>query len=157
MPKLKNISLRVRLVMAFFALVAVMSLSTYLSMSFSQSASTEMRLMVEDQTRRALLAQRAAKRVQFATIQLLTLLQTPDREDRVPLYRTMDQALLSADAAARTLSKELNTSQIQRLLELRERYGETFQATVEEIEFNGLEAAQAHFVNNTQPVLNDLL
>jgi len=143
--------------MAFFALVMVMSLSTYLSMNFSQSASSEMRLMVEDQTRRALLAQRAAKRLQFATIQLLTLLQTPDREDRVPLYRTMDQALLGADAAARTLSKELNTSEIQRFLELRERYGETFQATVEEIEFNGLEAAQAHFVNNTQPVLNDLL
>lgn len=157
MPNLINISLRTRLIFSFFALVAVMSLSTYLSISFSDRASAEMRSMVEDQTRRALLAQRAAKRVQFATVQLLTLLQTPERDERIPLYRAMDEALLGADAAVRTLSKELSTPEIARFVELRERYGAAFQSTVEEIEFNGLEAAQAHFTANTQPILNDLL
>lgn len=157
MPNFSNTSLRTRLILAFFALVMMMSISTYLSISFSSNASREMRLMVEDQTRRALLAQRAAKRLQFATLQLLTLLQTEAREERKPLYNAMDNALKGADAAVRTLGKELATPEISRFLELRELYGERFQATVEEIEFNGLIAAREHFTRNTQPVLNELL
>src|SRR5210317_1912029 len=98
MPNLSNTSLRARLILAFFSLVMMMSLSTCLAINFSSSASQEMRLMVEDQTRRALLAQRAAKRVQFATLQLLTLLQTDSREERIPLYQSMDEALRGADA-----------------------------------------------------------
>jgi len=157
MPNLSNTSLRARLILAFFSLVMMMSLSTYLAINFSSSASQEMRLMVEDQTRRALLAQRAAKRVQFATLQLLTLLQTDSREERIPLYQSMDEALRGADAAIRTLSKELSTPEIARFIEIRNIYGERFQATVEEIEFNGLIAARTHFAMNTQPILNQLL
>lgn len=113
--------------------------------------------MVEDQTRRALLAQRAAKRIQIATVQLLTLLQTEAKSDRIPLYRTMDEALTGADAAVRTLSKELNTPAIGRFVELRRQYADLFQTTVEEIEFNGLTAARIHFNQQTRPVLNQLL
>lgn len=157
MPILSDTSLRTRLSLALLALVIIMSSSTYLSINFSQNASQEMRLLVEDQTRRALLAQRAAKRVQIATVQLLTLLQTEQRVERIPLYRAMDEALRGADAAVRTLSKELNTPAISRFIELRNMYADRFQATVEEIEFNGLAAARAHFAENTQPVLNQLL
>ena len=157
MPILSDTSLRTRLILAFLALVIVMSTSTYLSINFSQNASQEMRVIVEDQTRRALLAQRAAKRVQIATVQLLTLLQTEERRNRIPLYRAMDEALRGADAAVRTLSKELNTPAISRFIELRNMYADRFQATVEEIEFNGLAAARAHFAEHTQPVLNQLL
>lgn len=157
MPNFSNTSLRTRLILAFFALVMMMSLSTYLAINFSNNASREMRMMVEDQTRRALLAQRAAKRLQFATVQLLTLLHTQEREERKSLYNAMDDALRGADAAVRTLSKELSTTEISRFIELRQVYGERFQATVEEIEFNGLIAARDHFTQNTQPVLNELL
>jgi len=157
MPNLTNTSLRTRLVLAFFSLVAIMSLSTYLSITFSDSAAKEMRMRVEDQTRRALLAQRAAQRTQFATIQLMTLLQTEEREARITLYRAMDEALRGTDAAIRTLSKELSASEVERFKALREDYGVRFQATVEEIEFNGLDAAQSHFVEQTQPVLSQLI
>lgn len=157
MPKLSYFPLRTRLSLAFLTLVIVISSSTYLSVNFSETVSREMRSLVEDQTRRALLAQRAAKRIQIATVQLLTLLQTESRDDRIPLYRTMDEALRGADAAFRTLSKELNTPAVNRFIELRNMYADRFQATVEEIEFNGLVAARLHFATNTQPVLNQLV
>lgn len=154
---LGQLSLRNRLILAFFTLVAVMSFSTYLSISFFSDASQEMRIMVEDQTRRAILAQRAGQKVQFATNQLLLLLQTEEREERIPLYKGMDNALLSWDAALRTLRKEIRSEELDRLVELREIYAERFQTTVEEIEFNGLVAAREHFKDQTQPILKQLL
>jgi len=157
MQGLGHLSLRNRLILAFFTLVAVMSLSTYISISFYSDASQEMRNMVEDQTRRAILAQRAGQKVQFATNQLLLLLQTEEREERIPLYKGMDTALLSWDAALRTLRKEIRSVELDRLVELREMYAERFQATVEEIEFNGLVAARLHFKAQTQPILEQLL
>lgn len=157
MQILSHLSLRKRIILAFFTLVAMMSLSTYLSINFFSDASREMRVMVEDQTRRAILAQRLGQSVQFATNQLLLLLQTQERTERIPLYQKMDKALLSSDAALRTLRKEINSEELNSLVDIKASYAERFQATVEEIEFNGLEAARTHFKAQTQPVLDQLL
>ncbi len=96
-----------------------------------------------------------------AAIDLLNLMQTAEREMRVPLYAAMDAEIAAGDAAVAELGKASLApalrADIERIIDLRKRYADLLQATVELIEIEGNFAARRHFEGRTQKVLNTLL
>lgn len=155
--RIPGTSVRTRLMQAFSVLLAFLVIVSILSLQRFDELATTIDELVDDRARRVLLAQKANQQAQSASIHLLRLLQTPSREQRVPLYRNMDSALAASDAAIRTLTRDTPSTFTSEVVTLRQRYGELFQTTVELIEISGLEPARKHFEQYTDPVLRELL
>lgn len=154
-------SIRTRLILAFSVMLGLLLIVAVLVLQRFDALTVSMHEFVDHKARLAFLAQRANQHAQDAAIQLLRLLQTPDRERRVPLYATMDTAMAASDAAIGGLERAAAMmgarSDIGRVIELRRHYGELFQETVELIEIEGLPPARVHFETRTDPTLKDLL
>ncbi len=154
-------SIRARLVLSFSVLLGLLFAVTAVSLQRFEGLTAKTQEIVDYQAHRVFLAQRANRHAQTAAIYLLNLLQTPDREKRVPLYATMDAEIAASDEAVSELGKTMLTPDVQADIEhvtdLRHRYGALFQETVELIELEGPEKARGHFEDRTQKVLNTLL
>lgn len=154
-------SIRARLILAFAVLLGLLFAVAAVSLQRFEGLTAKTQKIVDYQARRGLLAQRVNQHAQAAAIGLLTLLQTPERDQRVPLYAVMDADLAASDQAVRDLEKTMLTPDLQadiaHVAELRLRYGELFQETVEMIELDGPLKARGHFADHTQKVLNTLL
>ncbi|RTL51362.1 MAG: methyl-accepting chemotaxis protein, partial [Rhodocyclaceae bacterium] len=97
---------------------------------------------------------------QGAALPLLQLLVTQEREQRVPLYKQMDEANAAADEALAKLVKaspDADKPILTQLAELRSNYRNLFQETVEKIEIDGPLGAKDHFAAKTLPALTELL
>ncbi|MBI5898464.1 MAG: EAL domain-containing protein [Rhodocyclales bacterium] len=154
-------SIRARLALAFALLLGLSLALAALALGRLDDLTTKSREMVDRQAQRALLAQQANRHAQAAAIGLLSLLQTPRREDRVPLYAAMDAELAASDRGVRALGEGAADSGEQammaRVADIRQRYGELFQTTVETLEIEGQAPARAHFMARTGKLLNTLL
>lgn len=154
-------SIHGRLILSFSVLLALLLAVSVVALHRFGTLTASMHEFVDHQARVAFLAQRANQHAQNAALNLLRLLQTPNREQRVPLYAAMDAALADSDAALGGLERAglmgEGDTDIRELLALRTRYGESFQATVELIEIEGLEPARRHFDAHTDPLLRGLL
>lgn len=154
-------SIRARLALAFALLLGLALAVAVVTLGRLDDLTAKSRELVDRQARRVLLAQEVNQRAQAAAIGLLKLLQTSRRDDRVPLYAAMDADLAASDRAVRELGDGLLAAAerpaMARVAEMRQRYGELFQTTVEMIEIEGTTAARAHFEARTGKVLNTLL
>ncbi|MBI5109824.1 MAG: EAL domain-containing protein [Rhodocyclales bacterium] len=154
-------SIRARLALAFALLLGLMFAVAAVTLARLDGLTAKSRELVDHQARRVRLAQQVNQQAQAAAIGLLKLLQTPRREDRVPLYAAMDANLAASDRAVRELGDGLlapgERPAMARVAEMRQRYGELFQTTVEMIEIDGTAAARTHFEARTGKVLNTLL
>lgn len=150
-------SVRTRLIQAFSVLLAFLLLVAILSLQRFDELATTIEKLVDHRARSVLLAQRANQQAQNASIYLLRLLQTVDRQQRIPYYLQMDAALASSDEAIKELTRNISSSLTDEVMTLRQRYGALFQKTVEMIEISGLEPARTHFEQKTDPVLQALL
>lgn len=154
-------SIRNRLIKAFALMLVLMLAVSSVALQRFNTLTTGIHQFVDQQARVAFLAQRANQHAQSAALHLLRLLQTPDREIRVPLYAAMDAALADSDAAIGGLERaglmDGGDDDIRHLVELRQRYGESFQETVELIEIEGLTKARLHFDEKTDVLLKALL
>lgn len=154
-------SIRARLAMAFALLLGLMVAVAAVTLGRLDDLTAKARELVDHQARRVVLAQQVNQHAQAAAIGLLKLLQTPRRDDRVPLYAAMDASLAASDRAVRELGDGLLATTekpaMARVAEMRQRYGELFQTTVEMIEIDGAAAARMHFESRTGKVLNTLL
>ncbi|MDX7689933.1 MCP four helix bundle domain-containing protein [Aeromonas caviae] len=133
-------SIRTRLLIAFSLLLLLLLAVSFVSLHRFNTLTGGIDEFVEQQARVAFLAQRANQYSQNAALHLLLLLQTDERNKRVPLYAAMDSALAASDAAIggleRVASMGVDVGDIDRLVDLRQRYGESFQQTVERIEID---------------------
>ena len=156
-----SLSIRGRLLLAFALMLVLLLAVSSVALQRFNTLTTGIHQFVDQQARIAFLAQRANQHAQSAALHLLRLLQTPDRENRVPLYAAMDAALADSDAAIGGLERaglmDGGDSHIRQLVELRQRYGESFQETVELIEIEGLPKARLHFDEKTDVLLKALL
>lgn len=156
-----NLSIRNRLILAFALLLLLLLAVSAVALHRFDALKTSMRAFVDDQARISFLAQRANQHAQNAALHLLRLLQTSDREQRVPLYLAMDKALADSDAAIGGLERAGlmgdEDAEIMKLAKLRVIYGESFQQTVELIEIEGLLQARRHFEEITDVHLKALL
>ena len=157
----RDTSIRTRLLAVIGLLLTLLAIVAGLSFRGFQSLSLSANDLVDRQVRLAFLATRANQNAQTAANDLLRLLLTTDREARVPIYATMDASLNAADQALLQFESMSAMSIIKDdmggLQRLRERYGKSFQETVEQIELSGLESAKIHFEKFTEPALKDLL
>lgn len=154
-------SIRIRLTLAFSVLLGLLLSVSLVATYRLETLTASMHEFVDQPARLAFLAQRANQHSQYAVIQLLRLLQTPNKHQRVTLYAEMDTAMAASDAAIGGLASaaELTHSQkdIAPVIELRQRYGTLFQQTVELIEIEGLARAREHFEQHTDAALKALL
>jgi diguanylate cyclase (GGDEF)-like protein len=150
-----------RLVVSYALLIALLLAVAVVSHSRLRDLSLVTRIIVEVQVLRANLAQEANIHAQQAANCLLKLLQTPEREKRIPIYGEMDAELAALDAAVAkvgdTLQDPSERADLEQLDTLRETYDTDFRETVETIEIEGIDAARRHFNEKTTQSLNALL
>ena len=153
-----TMSIRARLILAFSVLLALLLAVAAVSLQRLEGLTATTQDIVNYQARRVFLAQRINQHAQAAAISLLKLLQTPQRDERVPLYALMDEDIAASGAAVSDLAKTMLASDVQadieRVMDLRERYGVLLQETVELIEVESPAKARVHFEDRTQKVLN---
>jgi diguanylate cyclase (GGDEF)-like protein len=155
-------SIRTRLALAFALLLGLALAVAVVTLGRLDDLTAKSRELVDHQARRVLLAQEVNQRAQAAAIGLLKLLQTSRRDDRVPLYAAMDGDLAASDRAVRELGDGLlgageEQAAMARVADIRQRYGELFQTTVEMLEIEGAAPARDHFEARTGKLLNTLL
>ncbi len=112
---------------------------------------------LDAQQQRVAVAESLQRHAEGATVPLVQLLVTPDREMRIPLYKQIDTANAAAegDLAALTLLVKASEDKVrvQELLELRARYDERYTAAVEELELSGAQGALSQFWAPTREAL----
>lgn len=154
-------SIRARLILSFLVLLGLLFAVAAVSLQRLDGLTAKTQEIVDYQVRRVLLAQRINQHAQAAAISLLNLLQTAERDDRVPLYAAIDEAIAASDKAVSDLGNTMLSpdmqADIERVTDLRKRYGHLLQETVEMIEIEGQLLARRHFDDETQRVLNRLL
>lgn len=154
-------SIHGRLILSFSLLLALLLAVSAVAWHHVGSLTVGVQDLVDQHARLSFLSQRVNQHAQAAALHLLRLLQTPTREQRIPLYQRMDEALAASDAALggleRAIANDSSEAGLRRVIELRQRYGESFQATVEAIEIEGLAAARRHFGETTDGLLKQLL
>ncbi|MDP1613167.1 MAG: EAL domain-containing protein [Sulfuritalea sp.] len=154
-------SIRARLALGFAVLLGLLFAVAAVPLQRLEDLTARTKAIVDHEARLVILSQRANQHAQAAAIGLLNLMQTAQRDARVPLYAAMDAELAAADMAVADLEMASLTPAIRadlaRVADLRRRYGEMFQQTVELIEIEGSAAARLHFEDRTQKVLDTLL
>lgn len=155
------VSIRSRLALAFSILLGLSLSVSLVALHRFETLTSSMHEFVDQPARLAFLAQRANHHSQSAAIQLLRLLQTPEKTKRVALYAEMDAAMAASDAAIGGLARAAESAQqkndIAHIIALRQTYAALFQETVELIEIEGLSQAREHFDQHTDFALNALL
>jgi diguanylate cyclase (GGDEF)-like protein len=150
-----------RLVVSFSLLIGLLFAIAFVSHARLKELATVTRVIVEVQVLRTNLAQEANLHAQKAANCLMKLLQTADREKRIPIYGEMDAELAAADAAVEQVGTTLQSpgerAELDRLDTLREDYDTRFRETVEMIEIEGVDAARMHFAAHTEKSLAALL
>jgi len=92
-------SIRARLILGFALLLALLFAVAALPLQRLEELTTRTHDIVDRRAQLAILSQRANQHAQAAAIGLLNLMQTAEREARVPLYAAMDAELAAADRA----------------------------------------------------------
>ena len=117
---------------------------------------------LDAQQQRVAVAESLQRHAEGATVPLVQLLVTPDREMRIPLYKQIDTANAAAEGDLAALALLVKAPQekareeqarVQELLELRARYDERYTAAVEELELSGAQGALSQFWAPTREAL----
>ena len=150
-----------RLALSFALLLGLLLAVATVSLQRFRSLAGVTQTIVEVQTTRAFLAQSANQHAQTAANDLLKLLLTSAREQRVLLYGDMDRELAASDQAvesiAQTVQSAEDAQQLRQLNQLRNHYDDYFRETVELIELKGPAGAREHFDHYTKKALDELL
>jgi methyl-accepting chemotaxis protein len=161
MNMLRSVSIGSRLAAAFVLLLLLLLAVAGFALLQMRQQSAITRSIVDEQTLRVSLAEQLQRHAQGAALPLLQLLVTAQREQRIPLYKLMDDENHAADAALEQLGKQNNSAseqqQLAALAALRGNYADLFRETVELIEISGTPAASQQFASQTQGALQALL
>lgn len=154
-------SIRARLILAFSVLLILLLAVAALSLHRLDGLTATTQEIVNFQARRVFIAQSMNLHAQAAAMNLLKLLQTPERDKRVPLYAAMDEEMAASSKAVNDLGHTgvaLNVqADIDHVTGLQQRYTILLQETVELIEIEGPAKAREYFEDRTHRVLNTLL
>jgi diguanylate cyclase (GGDEF)-like protein len=156
-----------RLGLAFAMLLILSAIVAAVSMSRLNSLSVFTQSVVDVRVQKQELAHQANQHALAAANELLILLQTTDRNQRIGLYHQMDSELDAADLAitkldmaladAMTTTSKKEQAQLDRLKVLRRAYNDRFYQTVNLLELSGPEKARQQFNASTRQALAALL
>ena len=156
-----SLSIRARLFVSYSVLLLLLLSVAAVSLQRLDTLTATTHTLVDYHGKRVFLTQIVNQHAQAAANRLLTLLQTPERDKRVPLYTAMDAEIAAVDATLSELTMMSISpdakAALDRVIACREKYGERFQSSVEMLELRGPLAARIHFENETQDSLEKLL
>ncbi|MDP2440072.1 bifunctional diguanylate cyclase/phosphodiesterase [Rhodoferax sp.] len=154
-------SIRARLILAFSVLLGLLFAVAALSLQRLEGLTATTQEIVNYQARRVFIAQSMNQHAQSAAMNLIRLLHTAERDNRVPLYLAMDEEMAASGKAAKALAQTGlapdSQTAIEQVTDLQQRYAGLLQETVELIELESPARARIHFEDRTQKVLNTLL
>lgn len=156
----RHLSIGPRLILSFSLLLLLLLALAGFSLMQMQRQAAVARRIVDEQSLRVSLAESLQRQAQGAALPLLQLLVTSERTQRIPLYTQMDAANAEADdalAKLQSVSDRYDQTSLAQLAAQRERYGDLFRETVEQIEISGPQGARQHFAEKTRPALAALL
>lgn len=146
-----------RLIISFSVLLVLMGIIAIVSTSRIATLSANNESLINKDLSQLLLAKDINTEAEEAAIRLLTILSTRDREQRVNLYREMDQHIAKLNEHLEKLSKQVGSAYgLDKVITSRDRYRKSFQETVELVELD-IETALEQFNDNTRPALTNLL
>ncbi len=159
MPILSRSGIGIRLGASFALLLVLLLIITIVSISQMKVQYQSSENFVTQNVSRVLLSSKINIHAQSAALSLLQILSTTEREQRIPLYKEMDEQNNRLNDIISQLTNEANqskTSHIDKLVKNREQYRRAFLETVDLIELEPSEA-MTQFSRDTRPALAALL
>lgn len=153
--------IRARLTLSYAVLLGFLAAVMAVAATKLDRVATTTQLLVEEDARRTELAQAINLHAESAAGRLLLLFILEDREQRVVIYKEIDQHNARIDQALETLHPLMQQSdmrsEFEQLLVLRKAFEAPFTATVEALETSERAIATRLMAGETRQALRDLL
>lgn len=154
---LSRVNIGLRLILSFTILLVLLGLIAILSLTRISSLTSANEDLVSEDLSHLMLASKADREASAAAINLLTILLTNDRNQRVPLYQAMDRHSGNLDALLNQLHSSDNSDRLlNTALEKRKAYQEALSDTVDLVELD-IDDALAQFYETARPALSAFL
>lgn len=159
MSFLSNMRISQRLGLSFIAILLLLVMIATIAITQMNKQSDMAKAFVTEDVVKFVDISAIKSHAQRSALLLLQILPTQERDDRINLYKEMDDENRQLDAAIVKLQESFNDEvpqQFTQLLASQKRYNENFIETVEYVEFDS-ETALEHYHEATRPALEGLL
>lgn len=159
MSFLSNIRIGLRLGISFIVLLLLLLGISILALTRMKEQAMASEVIISQDVSRVMHTNSIKAQAQKAALTLLQILPTPERDDRIKLYKAMDKENKMLDQTLVVVADtygDMKPSQLTNLIKLRKIYSENFLETVEYVEADP-EYAIAHYNESTRPSLEALL
>lgn len=155
---LSNVKIGTRLGISFALIISLLLIMVFISLARVKDLTDTNENLINNELSNLILTSDINTKAEAATINLLMILATPNRDQRIPLYKEMDASNARMDEL---LTKLSNSSSIlsddkQRIISRRESFQASYQETVETLELDS-ETAVEQFNRDTRPALEAFL
>ncbi|BCE00880.1 methyl-accepting chemotaxis protein [Marinicellulosiphila megalodicopiae] len=152
-------NIRTRLSLSFALLLLLLISISVLNYFQLTNQTDHSETLVNQGTKQLLLANQINIKAHATALTLLQILPQSDRDERIKLYKQMDQQNLQLDELIKQISQinaDIDSEQINQLIQTRNKYKTSFTSTVELVEFDQ-ESALETFNEQTAVDLTALL
>jgi methyl-accepting chemotaxis protein len=159
MSFLRNFKISTRLTVSYVSLLALLIIISVLAITNLQRSSHFSEKLITQDVAQGVIAADVQRLAQASAISLLLILNNQDRDERVILYKIMDEYNRELDEILNSLAirnGEMVNAKLQNIVEMRSTYSTEFLKTVDFVEWDP-ESALSQFNDNTHPALNALL
>ncbi|MEM5528706.1 methyl-accepting chemotaxis protein [Gammaproteobacteria bacterium AS21] len=159
MSFLRKINIRNRLILSFTILISLLLIISVVAVTNLKITSQFSEKLITQDVEQGLLAAKVQTLAQSSAINLLLVLNTQERDERVELYKELDKNNLDLDNIINILAMrdgKMVDDKLARLVEIRSIYSKEFLKTVDFVEWDP-ESAVIQFNEKTHPALSDLL
>ncbi len=159
MSFLRGFKISTRLTVSYVTLLVLLIFISVLAITtLKQSSSFSQKLITHD-VAQGMVSADVQHLAQASAITLLLILNNQDRDERVALYKELDQYNAKLDEILNTMAMrdgEMLNQQLANIVKLRANYSKAFLKTVDFVEWDP-ESALTEFNENTNPALKALL
>lgn len=159
MSFLRGFKISTRLTVSYITLLAFLGLIAALAITNLQQSSNFSKKLITQDVAQSMIAADVQHLAQASAITLLLILNNEDREERVALYKEMDNYNKALDEILNSLAMrdgKMVNQQLSNIVELRTVYSKEFLKTVDFVEWDP-ESALSQFNEFTHPALKALL
>jgi diguanylate cyclase (GGDEF)-like protein len=159
-PLARNAPIAVRLALGFALLLALLAGVVALALTQIDRVGESSRLVAETSLRQVLLARQAERAAETGAQALHSLFLLDTRDERVPVYATLDMAAAEQKTALASLLSDAHDVEdaviIERLIAARGRFDTAFNRTVDEVELDAA-SAKPLMIRETMPALREMI
>ena len=157
MLKLSNLKIGSRLAVCFSIILVLLIVISAVALSRINNMSKAANQFIDEDVKQVLLASEVNIQAQAAALNLLQILLTEERNDRVPLYKEMDTHNAALSELIDSLDPDIiDQSQLDEILKTREAFAVSLTETVNYVELSASDAF-SYFNDNTRQELKALL